>query len=205
MDQIAKSLVLGLTPEQLNWQPVPGTWSVGQCVEHLCITNEVYVPAISGSLAGEPLSAVQEITPGWFARWFIRSYIEPSPQTKHARAPRNIVPSTRVEPPVLDRFLRGNQAVREMVRYAADYDVNEVRFRNLCSHTSLDRGDGTPDRLQTPTSSPVAGGAGETVFRLSSVGMPCRGGVIDPTWRQNALSICPDCRPTENWDKTISF
>ena len=129
-DQTAKDLVLGLTPEQLNWQPVPSAWSVGQCVEHLCLTNEIYLPAISGSLAGKPVSAVQEITPGWFARWFIRSYIEPSTETKHARAPKKIVPSTRVEPSVLDRFLRGNQAVREIVCYAANYDVNEVRFRN---------------------------------------------------------------------------
>ena len=129
-DQKAQELVTGLSPEQLNWQPEPGAWSVGQCVEHLCMTDEVYLPPMSRSLAGKPVSAVQEITPGWFARWFIRRYIEPSPQTKHARAPGKIVPSTRVEPSVLDRFLGGNQAAREMVRYAADYDVNDIRFRN---------------------------------------------------------------------------
>jgi len=129
-DQSAKELVAGLSPEQLNWQPVPGAWSVGQCLEHLCITNEAYLPAISASLAGRPVSAVQEITPGWFARWFIRSYIEPSPQSKRAPAPKKIVPSTRVEASVLDRFLRSNQTARELARYAGDYDVNRIRFRN---------------------------------------------------------------------------
>jgi hypothetical protein len=129
-DQSAKGLVLGLTLEQLNWQPVPGAWSVGQCVEHLCIANEVYSAAIAGSLAGRPVSAVPEITMGWFGRWFIRSYIEPSPQSKHAAAPRKIVPGARVEPSVLDRFLGSNQAARELVRYAGDYDVNHIRFKN---------------------------------------------------------------------------
>src|SRR5437764_13837718 len=70
-DQEAKELLGGLSPEQLNWQPMPGAWSVGQCLEHLCITNELYVPAIHASLTGKSVCAVQEITPGWFARWFI--------------------------------------------------------------------------------------------------------------------------------------
>lgn len=129
-DQRVKELTLGLTPEQLNWQPAPGAWSVGQCLEHLCITNEAYSPAIASSLAGKPVSAVQEITIGWFGRWFIRSFIEPSPQTKRAKAPKKIVPGTRVELSVLDRFLRSNQATRELIRHAGDHDVNHIRFRN---------------------------------------------------------------------------
>src|SRR5215469_8534931 len=79
-DQRAKELVDGLTLEQLNRQPAADAWSVGQCLEHLCFSNDVYLPAISDSLMGKPLSPVQEIAPGWVGRWFIRSYIEASPQ-----------------------------------------------------------------------------------------------------------------------------
>ncbi len=129
-DERANELVIGLNPEQLNWQPGPGAWSVGQCLEHLSITNEVYLPAISSSLVGKPVSAVQDIIPGWFGRWFISSYVEPSPQSKRIRAPKKVVPGARVEPSVLDRFLRSNQAARELVRHARDYDVNRLRFKN---------------------------------------------------------------------------
>jgi hypothetical protein len=129
-DQTATELVIGLNSEQLNWHPGPGAWSIGQCLEHLCIANEVYLPAISSSLNGRPVSPIQDITPGRFARWFISSYIEPSAQGKRADAPKKIVPGARVEPSVLDRFLRSNQAARELVRHASDYDVNRIRFRN---------------------------------------------------------------------------
>ena len=129
-DETAKELVTGLTPEQLNWHPELNAWSVGQCLEHLCKMNEVYLPAISGSLIGKPSSAVPEITLGWFGRWFIRSYVEPSANTKSASAPKMIVPSAQVESFVLDRFLRSNQAGRELVRHASNYDVNRIRFRN---------------------------------------------------------------------------
>jgi hypothetical protein len=129
-DQRAKELVTGLTPEQINWHPQPGAWSVGQCLEHLCVASELYLPAISASLADRPASSVQDITPGWFARWFITSFIEPSPQTKRARAPKKIVPGAQVETSVLDRFLRANQATRELILQAGDYDVNRIRFKN---------------------------------------------------------------------------
>lgn len=129
-DKRAKELAIQLSPGQLNWQPQPGAWSIGQCLEHLCITNEVYLPAISLSLAGKLVRPVPEITPGWFGRWFIKSFIEPSPQTKRAKAPKKIVPGAQIDPSILDRFLRSNQAAREVVLQARDYDVNHIRFKN---------------------------------------------------------------------------
>jgi len=129
-DQRAKALTSQLTVQQLNWQSVPGTWSIGQCLEHLCMANETYLAAIAPALEREPGGSVQEITPGWFARWFIRSFIEPSPQTKRAPAPRKIVPGAQVELSVFDRFLSSNHATRDVIHHAAGYDVNRIRFKN---------------------------------------------------------------------------
>ena len=130
VDRRAKELAKELTPFQLNWKPSQDAWSVGQCLEHLRVTNEVYLPAITASLKARPLRAVQDITPGWFGRWFIRNYIEPSSESKRARAPKKIAPVTRVGPDILDRFLTSNQAARELVGRASDYDVNRIRFKN---------------------------------------------------------------------------
>src|ERR1700758_2905150 len=86
-DQTAQALAAGLTAEQLNWQPAPGSWSVGQCLEHLCLTDEAYLASISPVLQQKPDSPVDQIAPGFFGRWFIRNFIEPSPNTKRASAP----------------------------------------------------------------------------------------------------------------------
>ena len=40
-DQRAKALAEMLTSRQLNWKPNQDAWSVGQCLEHLCVANEV--------------------------------------------------------------------------------------------------------------------------------------------------------------------
>lgn len=129
-DRQAKELAAGLTAEQLNWQPAPGSWSIGQCVDHLCATTDSYLPPVRAALENGRGPAVQKIAPGGPTRWFIRKFIEPSGQTARAKAPKKIVPNGHVEPSVVDRFVRGNEAVRELIRKAAPYDVNRMRFKN---------------------------------------------------------------------------
>jgi DinB superfamily len=129
-DQAATRLITGLTREQLNWQPAPGAWSAGQCIEHLRITNEAYLPAIGAALNSQPYCPVNEIRPGWFGAWFIRTLAEPLPTGKPAPAPKRIRPSDRVDHSVLDRFLSSNQSCQKVIIRAGDHDVNRVRFWN---------------------------------------------------------------------------
>jgi len=129
-DQRATAVVHGLTPQQLNWKRSPAEWSVGQCLEHLAIANEVYLGAMSGSMEGQRHAVVAEITPGWFGRLFIRVVIEPSPKMRRWRAPRKIKPGPEVPPSVLNRFHASNRAIREFMQRARHYDINRIRFKN---------------------------------------------------------------------------
>ena len=129
-DETAEYLAANLTDEQLNWQPAPGSWSVGQCLEHLCLMNEVYLPAISAALKEKPDSRVEQITPGWLGRWFIRNFAEPSPSSRRVRAPSKISPPDRVDLPVLNRFLSGNKSCRQLLLQMHSKNVNSIRFWN---------------------------------------------------------------------------
>ena len=42
----------------------PGSWKVGQCFEHLCIMNEVYLPPMSAALTEKSDSPVEPTSPG---------------------------------------------------------------------------------------------------------------------------------------------
>lgn len=129
-DQRAIGLAKSLTLRQLNWAPRPGAWSVGQCLDHLRISNEEYVAAMSTSLTNRQPGLVQEITPGWFGRWFIRRFIAPSSKSGRVRAPKKLRPRVQIEETVLERFLASNRAARDLVHRARNYDVNRIRFRN---------------------------------------------------------------------------
>jgi hypothetical protein len=129
-DRRAESVASGLNPSQLNWQPAQGAWSIGQCLDHLRAGNEILVPALSAALQGRRHGRAEEITPGWFSGWFIRTYIAANPGGKRARAPKKIDPARQVEPDILESFLRSTEAARPLVRQASNYDVNRIRYRN---------------------------------------------------------------------------
>ena len=129
-DRQASAVARELSLEQLNWSPAPGQWSVGQCLDHLLKANQVYLPPIARALDGRSHAPVQEITPGWFGRWFIRTQIDPSTQRRRGRAPGKITPAQNVDPSVLDEFVRSNDTVRDLVRRASACDVNRIRFVN---------------------------------------------------------------------------
>jgi len=127
-DVRATALAKHLTLHQLNWKPNPAKWSIGNCLDHLAISNEVYLEALSDALLNQPHPPPPEITPGWLARWFIRTYIAPS--STRAPAPRKIRPAPEVDASVLDRFLASNVTARALVHRAVNYDVNRIRFAN---------------------------------------------------------------------------
>ena len=131
-DRQASAVRRDLTPMQLNWRASPDTWSVGQCLEHLYNANEVYLPPIAKALdSASPISsAPDEITPGWFGRYFIKHHIDPATQRARHKAPGKIRPAHDVAPDILDKFLRSNDVARALVRRANDYDVNRIRFKN---------------------------------------------------------------------------
>jgi len=54
MRTVASSGSQGHSIGQLNWSPTPGAWSIGHCLQHLLIGNEIYLPArlSVGSAAG---------------------------------------------------------------------------------------------------------------------------------------------------------
>ena len=129
-DQRAEVVARGLSLTQLNWQPRQDAWSVGQCLEHLRIGNEILVPVLGAALEGRQHRSVDEISLGWFSHWFIRMYIAPNPGGARARAPRKITPVRQVDPGVLNSFLRSTEAARALVQQASNYDVNRIRYRN---------------------------------------------------------------------------
>jgi len=130
-DARAIAIVKDLSIAQLNWKASPDAWSVGQCLEHLCLSNEVYVEPMVEALNGGRPRPVAEITPGWFGRWFIRNYIDPTTQKKRARAPRSAVPvADQLDLSILDRFIASNAKIRNVITRAQMHDVNRVRFKN---------------------------------------------------------------------------
>lgn len=131
-DRDAKAVADGLGEQQGTWRPSAGAWSVAECLDHLAVSNRVYlVPLRVGAARGRAQGrmrrrpALPGIVGGWFAR-----YLEP-PATVKTRNPRITTP--RASPPLADSltaFLESQEGFRDFIRSNADLDLAGIRFVN---------------------------------------------------------------------------
>ncbi|MGQ0722275.1 MAG: DinB family protein [Candidatus Eiseniibacteriota bacterium] len=85
-----------LTEEQLNWRTEPGSWSPGECVLHVNLSNRLFLDAIERRIQVARERGLLREGPfryGWLDRWFVRE-LEP-PVRRRVRAPRIFRPQPR--------------------------------------------------------------------------------------------------------------
>ena len=132
IDQDLPGLVNGLSTTQFNWHPSPDRWSIGQCVEHLNITTERYLPVLrqaqadaraKGRLGSGPFAL------GFFEHWFRRT-MEPPPR-RRMRARAGFAVTAQLDPvATLERFQALNRQFGECIRQADGIDLGAVKVRS---------------------------------------------------------------------------
>jgi hypothetical protein len=128
----ARSTVEGLSEELGCWSPGPGSWSVSECLDHLAVTNRIYIAAMKPSAdraRAKGRLRVQPAIPGFVGSWFLRS-IEP-PVKARFKAPKIIRP--RTAPLLADAFaafMESQLPVREFMLSNADLDLATIHFPN---------------------------------------------------------------------------
>ncbi|MGE0450687.1 MAG: DinB family protein [Vicinamibacterales bacterium] len=121
-----------LDHRQFNWTPAPGRWSVGQCVEHLNITMERYVPVLEQAISTARAKGL--VSPGPFAlglmeRWFMRS-LEP-PVKYRVRTRKAFVPAPDLPPAAtVARFSALQAAFDACIRQADGLDLRTVKVKS---------------------------------------------------------------------------
>ena len=133
IDASARGLVRNLTEGQFHWQPLGGhSWSVAQCIEHLTVTNSLYVTAIRQAVDDAERHRMAPSTTvklGLWARFFVWN-MEPPPKLKlRARAQITSNPK-RTRGELWLAFTHAEERVRRLMIESAGIDVNRTRFAN---------------------------------------------------------------------------
>lgn len=119
----ARSSFGSLSAEQLNWKPAEKSWSIGQCLEHLILTNEQFYPEFDKLAAGTRRNTFWEnYSPftGFFGRFLIKAVTEDS---KKAKAPsKSIVPPSELPADIVGSFVLHIEKVNEKLTACADAD-----------------------------------------------------------------------------------
>jgi hypothetical protein len=117
-----------LSAVQLNWKPSAEQWSVGQCFDHLIVTNRTFYPALDKVAAGTFKSSLWgRVSPfsGYFGRYILGA-LDPSKGRK-IKAPRAFLPaSSDVDADVIGRFVENLSEVAARMRSTAGADLGRT-------------------------------------------------------------------------------
>jgi hypothetical protein len=102
----AQNTFADLSASQLNWKPAEGSWSVGQCLDHLIRTNSSFDGTFEEIASGSRKNSFWE---NWspmtgIGGRFLINFIKND--SKKVKAPsRSIVPPSDIEPDIVERFV----------------------------------------------------------------------------------------------------
>jgi hypothetical protein len=132
IEQDLPGIVAGLDAARFNWRPSADRWSVGQCVGHLNITAERYLPVLRADIANaraQGKTAAGPFVLGWLERWFLGS-MEP-PVRMRSRTGRAFVAPPELDPaPTVSRFFELQKGLADCVRSADGLDLRRIKVRS---------------------------------------------------------------------------
>jgi hypothetical protein len=120
-------LVRGLDGGKLHQHPEPSGWSVGEVLEHLCISDELYDPRIRTLMASARPDAgapARDWKPSFFGN-LVAGMLEKPGKMK---APRKFQPGPTPRNGVLDAYVAGDQSVLELMDHASSLDWKALRI-----------------------------------------------------------------------------
>jgi hypothetical protein len=132
-EQTAETVMAGLSPSQLNWQPKGGkAWSILQCLEHLNKSHNAYLKSMLPVLrAADPAKIPRrgDYVPGFYAGVFL-SMLAPPVKVK-VPAPSQIIPSSNLDSDkVLAAWLQTHKEIRQFATEAASVDLASLSMQN---------------------------------------------------------------------------
>ena len=119
-----------LDGERLNWKPDARSWSIGQCLEHLIITNKLEFPAIEKALQADyrnPFWSKMPFLPVIFGKSAI--YLFSPENSRKIRAPKRFQPAqSRIDAAIVKDFVAHQQEVTGLFEKSRNLDLGKIKI-----------------------------------------------------------------------------
>lgn len=128
----AEELARSLSDEQLNWRPGEGRWSVAECLDHLLVTNAMYLGCMERAIRrarerGKPVVESVHVRNTLFGGFILR-VLKSGRSSRKVPAPKLFVPASEIAPGIVDRFLKAQVRITEALHDAEGLNLDRVKF-----------------------------------------------------------------------------
>ena len=117
-----------LSAEQINWKPRENEWSIGQCFDHLIISNHPYFPIIEDIRQGRRRRRAWEripLLPGLFGGLLITT-LRPDSGRKVKARPDFLPSASRIDPDIIARFLEQQGRLLHLIETTRGLDLDRI-------------------------------------------------------------------------------
>lgn len=129
LDVRLRRVVGALSPEQRRARPADGGWTADEVVEHMCLTNEAYLPGMRAMVdaARETPGAASRVWRATFLPGMLTRALE---RPRAMPAPRSVRPSPNRPARGLDALVATHDAVRDLLVRAEGMPWDAMRMRS---------------------------------------------------------------------------
>jgi hypothetical protein len=129
----ARAVAGGLSKAQLDWRPGPDRWGVGQCLEHLLVSNERLEPSVREQLAALRARGGPAVYQGWkpgIRGGFLIRAIDPATGKRKLRTGRVFQPGPEARAGVLQALEQSLDSLLVLIRSGDGLDLTRARVRS---------------------------------------------------------------------------
>lgn len=118
-----------LSTEELNSRPQPGSWSVLECLEHLNLYGEFYLPEIEKRLLDHPArEEARQFRPGLLGNYFVNMMQVKNDRVKKIKTFKDKDPiHAELDTSTIDRFIKQQKQMLRLLEMAKKKDLTHIK------------------------------------------------------------------------------
>lgn len=124
--QMEKFYLLDL--EQLNWRQVTEAWSILECMEHLNLYGDYYLPTIQSAINSSSRSANEAYKSGWLGNYFANSMLPKEKLNKMKTFKDKNPLNSKLDQNTIDRFQAQLAQLKQLIEQSKKVNLSRVRI-----------------------------------------------------------------------------
>ena len=116
-----------LSIEELNWKATPESWSILECLEHLNLYGDFYIPELKLRIDNSNTKAKRFFKPGFLGNYFAKSMLPTEKLNKMKTFKDKDPKSSTLERTTIERFILQQHQLLTLLEQAKAIDLNKTK------------------------------------------------------------------------------
>jgi hypothetical protein len=126
-NKAAAEEMVKLPPELLNWKSNPERWSILECIEHLNMYGDFYLPEIEQRIEHSPYKASAYYSAGLLGNYFANSMLPKEKLNKMKTFKDKNPAGSQLDSSTLHRFIEQQQKILSLLDKARQVDLTKTK------------------------------------------------------------------------------